>query len=59
MNLYEPARSDNPRNCFEEEQALLALRVIYREAGLSDDDAWKSAIADYEQTFGPLVPCAA
>ena len=43
----------------DEERDLFALREIYLEAGLSDEDARKSAAADYEHYFGCLAPCAA
>ena len=44
---------------FEEERSYLALRQIYLEAGLSVEDAQKSAAADLEDFFDCLTPCAA
>ena len=44
---------------FEEERSYLALREIYLEAGLSLEDAQKSAAADLENFFECLTPCAA
>ena len=44
---------------FEEERSYLALRQIYLEAGLSVEDAQKSASADLEDFFDFLTPCAA
>ena len=44
---------------YEEETSYLALRQIYLEAGLSVEDAQKSAAADLEDFFDCLTPCAA
>ena len=55
MNPYHNPGEDDAG----EESDLLALREIYREAGLSDEHARKSAAADYEHYFGCLAPCAA
>ena len=53
----DPEGSDAPRH--EGEILLIALREIYLEAGLSQEFAERSAIADLEQTFGSLCACAA
>ena len=59
MNLYNPESNDDDPHFFDEERSLDALRAIYRDAGLSDEDARKSAAADYEHHFGGLASCAA
>ena len=59
MNAYEPEPDDEDGYFFDEESSLDALRSIYRDAGLSDENARKSAAADYEHHFGGLASCAA
>jgi hypothetical protein len=59
MNTYEPEPNADEVALPCDEESLLALREIYREAGLSDENARKSAAADLEQLFECLSPCAA
>ena len=58
INIPEPYGRDLILR-FEEERSYLALRQIYLEAGLSLEDAQKSAAADLEDFFECLTPCAA
>jgi hypothetical protein len=55
---YEPAESVSASFC-DGEITLSALRDLYLAAGLSHENARKSAEADYEDYFGSLAPCAA
>ena len=59
MNPYETAPDDDDGYYFDEEKSLNVLSAIYRDAGLSDEHARKSAAADYEHHFGCLASCAA
>ena len=57
---YEPEYSAIERAlCGRNEGALFALEEIYREAGLSAEQAQLSAAADYEDYFGTCATCAA
>jgi hypothetical protein len=44
---------------WECDSALRALLDIYLEAGLSEENAWRSALADLKTNFGPMTTCAA
>ena len=59
MNAYNPEPDDDAGYFFDEEKGFDALSAIYRDAGLSDENARKSAAADYEHLFGGLASCAA
>ena len=60
MNPYNDKDPEaEPLYPWEGESALYALHEIYLEAGLPEEHAWKSALADVEHNFGPLTPCAA
>jgi hypothetical protein len=56
---YDDNPEAEPRYPWEGESALLALHEIYLQAGLPEEYAWKSALADVEHNFGPLTSCAA
>jgi len=55
-NIDEDSDRYGPHDC-DEAIALDALREIYLEAGLSDENARRSARADYQHNFGSLIPC--
>jgi hypothetical protein len=60
MNPYYDDNAEaEPRYPWEGESALHALHEIYLQAGLPEEFAWKSALADVEHNFGPLTSCAA
>ena len=55
-NIEDDSKRYGPDDC-DEAIALDALREIYLEAGLSDENARRSARADYQHNFGSLIPC--
>jgi hypothetical protein len=71
LSLAKPqnpsAMNPNPENYVPDPLAFLpaedaiirALLDIYVAAGLSSEDALRSAVADYECQFVPAVACAA